>query len=48
MAHIVWFYENMEEKQLSVIQRLKLSNNMQFGADADINMKLINEIFITV
>ncbi len=27
---------NMEEKQLSFIQRLKLSKNMPFRADADI------------
>ncbi len=31
MAHIVWYRENMKEKQLSFIQRLK---NMQFGSDA--------------
>ncbi len=36
MAHIFWFSENMEEKQLNFIQRLELSKNMQFGADADI------------
>ncbi len=34
LAHIVWYSENMEEKQLSFIQRLKLSRNMQFDADA--------------
>ncbi len=28
MAHIVWYSENMEEKQLSFIQELKLSKNM--------------------
>ncbi len=54
MAHIIWYGENMEEKQLSFIQRHK---NMQFDADADIYMNkkyeilivmYINEIFITV
>ncbi len=35
MAHIVWYRENIEEKQLSFIQRHKLSKNIQFDADAD-------------
>ncbi len=41
MAHIVWYSENMKEKQLSFIQRPKLSKKKQkkqFGADADIYM----------
>ncbi len=36
MAHIVWCIENIKEKQFDFIQRLKLSKNVQFGADADI------------
>ncbi len=32
----------MEEKHPNFIQRPKLSKNMQFGADADINMAKIN------
>ncbi len=41
MAHIFWYSENMEEKQLNIIQRLKLSKNVQFDADADIYMTKI-------
>ncbi len=38
MTLIVWYSENMEEKQLSFIQKHKLSKNMQFRAGADIYM----------
>ncbi len=41
MAHIFWYSENMEEKQLNNIQRLKLSTNVQFDADADFYMTKI-------
>ncbi len=39
IAHIVWYSEKTEgKKQLNFIQRLKLSKNMTFAADADIYM----------
>ncbi len=41
MAHIFWYNENMEENQLNIIQRLKLSKNVQFDADADFYMTKI-------
>ncbi len=39
MAQIVWYSENMEEKNSSVLFRdPNWAKNMQFGADADIYM----------
>ncbi len=38
----------MEEKQLSFIQRPKLSRNMQFSADADICMAKMYDILMHV
>ncbi len=48
MAHILWYRENVEEKQLHFIQRLKLSNNMLFGSDGDIFMDKKYEILFLV
>ncbi len=48
MAHILWYRENVEEKQLHFFQSLKLSNNMQFGLDADIFMDKKDEILFLV
>ncbi len=38
MAHIVWYSDNMELilEEKTQFQWLKLSKNMQFGAEADI------------
>ncbi len=36
----------MDEKQLNFIRRLKLSKNIQFGADADIYMTTRDEIMM--
>ncbi len=45
MAHIVWYRENIEEKQLSFIQRHK---HIKFDADADMYINKKYDILIVM